>query len=127
MKIQLSKSSQSETVLVAFVVNSKAGKESRSKLTHPTLNQRLKATLDGNEMPTNVSECVIYRDLQFEGYRHVLVVSVPDKPSAESLRQTAATVYSNIKSMKAPTAAIYFDGVPQGKKTLTFYKVSSKV
>lgn len=116
MKIQLSKSSQSETVLVAFVVNSKAGKESRSKLTHPTLNQRLKATLDGNEMPTNVSECVIYRDLQFEGYRHVLVVSVPDKPSAESLRQTAATVYSNIKSMKAPTAAIYFDGVPQGKK-----------
>ena len=32
------------------------------------------------------------------------------------MRQSAATIYNTLKSMKAPSAGIYFDGIPQGKK-----------
>lgn len=116
MKIHLSKSSQSETVLVAFMVNSSVGKEKRSKLTHPALSQRLKSTLESGELSLSNSECTVYRELQFEGHRHVIVVAVSDKITAESMRQTASVIHNTVKSMKAASVAIHFDGIPHGKK-----------
>ncbi|PIS10886.1 MAG: leucyl aminopeptidase [Bdellovibrio sp. CG10_big_fil_rev_8_21_14_0_10_47_8] len=116
MKIELTKTSQSESVLVAFAVNAKQGKESRLKLTHLELGQRLKSAIEDKELSPQPLETVLFRDIQFDGFRHVLVVGVSEKPQHEHIRQLAASVHGALKSAKTSSALIHFDGLPHSKK-----------
>lgn len=116
MKIELTKSSQSGTVLVAFALNSKRGKEERLKLTHKGLNTRLKNAIDGKELSSKAQDSVLFRDMDFEGFRHVLVVGLGENPTHETFRQAAAVVHSNIKSLKASTVSVELEGAVSDKR-----------
>lgn len=121
MKIELTKVSQTGSILVAFAVNSKRGKDERLKLTHASLNTRLKNAIDDKELSSKAQETVLYRDINFEGFRHVLVVGLGDDIQPETLRQAAAAVHSNLKSLKATTASVCIDGVVNDKRKTDVY------
>ena len=116
MKIELAKTSQSGTVLVAFAINAVKGKSDSLKLSHSGLTARLKSAIENKELSSRAQEAVSFRDIQFEGFRHVVVVGLGEKIDAESLRQTAATILGAVQGLKAKSACIYFDGIPHGKK-----------
>lgn len=116
MKVELTKVSQSGSILVAFAVNSKKGKDERLKLTHTTLNTRLKNAIDGKELSSKANESVLYRDIDFEGFRHVVVVGLGDNVTHETLRQAAATVHGNLKAVKATDATVEFGSVLTDKR-----------
>lgn len=116
MKIELSKSSQSGSLLVAFATNAKAGKEERIKLTHADLGKRLKKSVDDKEVSGKFLEHVMFRDIDFSGFRHVIVIGLGEKYDTETIRQAAATVHGAIKASKAKDATVHFDGIPAGKK-----------
>ncbi|MEZ0392469.1 MAG: leucyl aminopeptidase [Pseudobdellovibrionaceae bacterium] len=116
MKIELTKVSQSGAILVAFAVNSKRGKTDSLKLTHSGLNTRLKTAIDGKELSSRAQDSVLYRDMNFEGFRHVLVVGVGDNLNHESIRQAAAVVCNNVKALKGADASVFFDAVIDSKR-----------
>lgn len=116
MKIELSKSSQSGSILIAFATQSKAGKETRIKLTHADLAKRLKNAIDDQEVSGKAQDHVLFRDIDFNGFRHVAVVGLGEKYDAETIRQVASTIHGAVKASKAKDATIHFDGIPAGKK-----------
>jgi leucyl aminopeptidase len=122
MKIELAKPSQTGSLLIAFAtgssVKSKTGKEESVKLTHPTLAKRLKSALESKEVSPAAQSSVSFRDIDFEGFRHVAVVGLGDagKLDHEAIRQVAATVHSVAKSFKAHEVVVHFDGIPHSKK-----------
>ena len=116
MKIELTKVSQSGSVLVAFATHSKAGKTERIKLTHSDLAARLKTAIGDKEVSGKADESVLFRDIEFNGFRHVVIIGIGEKPDHEKVRQAASTILSCLKSLKAKDATIHFDGIPCGKK-----------
>jgi leucyl aminopeptidase len=121
MKIELTKVSQSGSTLVAFAVNSKRGKTDSLKLTHLGLDERLKKAIDDKELSSKPQESVVYRDLNFAGFRHAVVVGVGEKVDSETLRQAAAVVYGSLKSLKATDATVEFESlVPDAESTANF-------
>jgi leucyl aminopeptidase len=121
MKIDLNKVSQSGSILIAFAVNSKKGKDERLKLTHSTLNARLKIAIDDKELSSKAQDSVLYRDTNFEGFRHVAVVGLGSQFDSETIRQAAAAVHSQIKASKATEATVSFDGVLADKRNAAEY------
>lgn len=116
MKIEITKVSQSGTILVAFAVNSKRGKEDRLKLTHAGLNTRLKTAIESKELSSRAQETVLYRDINFEGFRHALIVGAGSSVTPEAVRQLAAAVHGQIKAAKATDVTVHFDGLLEGKR-----------
>ncbi len=120
MKIEVTKTSQSESVLVAFALSSKKGKTEGVKLTHPGLSQRLKTAIDSRELSPKAQELVSFRDIDFEGFRHVVVVGLGEAKDPEQIRQAASCVYSAVKSLKAQDACVQFDGMTQDRSLPKF-------
>ncbi len=116
MKLELTKSSQSGSVLIAFATISKSGKEERLKLTHSELATRLKTAIDDKEVSGANQEHVLFRDIDFNGFRHVVVVGLGEKYDHETVRQTASVVLSAIKTLKAKDATVHLDGIHASKK-----------
>jgi leucyl aminopeptidase len=116
MKIELVKSYQPGTLLVSFAINAKKGKESRLNLTHSQLESRLKIAIDGKELSAKENESVLFRDINFEGYRHALVVGLGENLSHETFRQVAATIQSHVASTKSQSVTIALDGAISDKK-----------
>jgi leucyl aminopeptidase len=120
MKIELTKTSQSGSVLVAFALNAKRGKNEGLKLTHPGLSQRLKTAIESKELSSKAQESVSFRDIDFEGFRHVVVVGLGETIDPEQVRQAASVVHSAVKSLKAQDATIEFDGMTQDRSLARF-------
>lgn len=127
MKIELAKLSQTGSLLVAFATQtstkSKSGKVDSTKLTHNTLSKRLKTALENKEVSPAAQTSVSFRDIDFEGFRHVVVVGLGDetKLDHEAIRQAAAGIHSAAKSLKASDVVVHFDGIPQSKKESALY------
>jgi leucyl aminopeptidase len=116
MKTELTQVSQTGSILVAFALPLKKGKESRLTLTHASLNTRLKNAIDDKELSSKAQDSVLFRDMNFEGHRHVVVVGLGDHLDHETLRQAASTVHANIKHVKATKATVALDGLLTDKK-----------
>jgi leucyl aminopeptidase len=118
MKIELAKPSHTGSLLVAFATSSKRGKDESVKLTHSSLAKRLKSALESKEVSPAAQSSVSFRDIDFEGFRHVAVVGLGDeaKLDHEVIRQVAATVHAAAKSFKAQNVVVHFDGIPHSKK-----------
>ncbi len=120
MKIELTKMSHSGSTLVAFALNEKAGKETRLKITHPALHLRLKKVIDDKELSLKPEECVLFRNMDFEGYKHVVVVGLSDLINHEQIRRTAAAIHCCVKPLSKTlgktVATIDFDGIPADKR-----------
>lgn len=127
MKIELSKLSQTGSLLIAFATSSstqsKSGKTDSTKLTHTTLSKRLKTALESKEVSPAAQTSVSFRDIDFEGFRHVVVVGLGDekKLDPEAIRQVAVSIHSAAKSLKASDVVVHFDGIPHGKKDAASY------
>lgn len=125
MKIDLSKTSHNETSLFVFATSTKnpKSKEMGVKITHTQSAKRLQEALDNKELSAGLGEVSVYRDLHFEGHRHLVVVGLgdPTKLDHESLRHASASIHSVAKQLKSEKNAIHFDGIPHGKKDLPAY------
>jgi leucyl aminopeptidase len=116
MKIELTKSSQSGSVLVAFAVNSKRGKTERLILTHPGLDARLKSAIESRELSSKAQESVLFRDIEFNGFRHVVVVGLGENQDHETFRQAGATIHGHIKALKANDVTVAVDAALTEKR-----------
>ncbi|RYZ84347.1 MAG: aminopeptidase, partial [Proteobacteria bacterium] len=106
----------------ALVVFSKASsqKDKSAKITHSELNKKLTRAIDDKTITGKLSETIVYRELNYKNFRHVLVVGLgkENDMNPESIRQAMAAASEAIKSAGIKEAAIHFDGVSSNKKDL---------
>ncbi|KHD88079.1 MAG: cytosol aminopeptidase [Bdellovibrio sp. ArHS] len=104
----------------ALVVFSKASsqKDKPPKVTHSELHKKLAASLDDKAITGKHQEVVLFRELNYKGFRHVVVVGLgkDNQQTHENVRQSMAAAYEAIKALGVKEAAIHFDGVATGKK-----------
>lgn len=109
----------------ALVVFSKpaTGKEKFAKLTHSELNKTLQASLEDKQISGKHQETVVFRELNFKGFRHVIVAGLgkEDSITHESIRQTVASAFEALKGLGIEEAAVHFDGLGAGKKELAAF------
>lgn len=105
----------------ALVVFSKtsAQKDKPAKVTHTELHKKLAASLDEKVITGKHQEVVTYRELQYKGFRHVIVVGLGKETDInhESVRQSVAVAFEALKSLSVTEAALHFEGIATGKKT----------
>lgn len=116
MKLELAKS-QSETAstVVVFSTMTKKGKQETTKAHSADLQKLLQASIDDKVVTGKAQETVLFRDLNFQGYRNVITAGLGEKFDHESLRQVAAAIYDAIKSAKAQQVDILLDGALSAK------------
>ena len=104
----------------ALVVFSKPAteKEKLAKLTHSELNKVLQASIADKQISGKHQETVIFRELNFKGFRHVVVAGLGKENDIthESIRQTVASAFEALKGLGIEEAALHFDGLGAGKK-----------
>lgn len=100
------------STLVAFSKTS-SQKEKLAEITHKELNKKLATSLEDKMITGAANEVVVFRELGFHGFRHVVVVGLGSTGdlSHEKARQAGAAAYDALKSLKVTEAALHFDGI----------------
>jgi leucyl aminopeptidase len=109
----------------ALVVFSKASsqKEKAAKITHAELNKKLASAIEEKTISGKLSESVLYRELGYKNFRHVLVIGLgkENEITHETVRQALATAHDAIKSAGVKEAAIHFEGITTNKKDAVLF------
>jgi leucyl aminopeptidase len=125
MLTNLIKKSVQEIKCPTLIVFSKASsqKEKLAEITHKDLNKSLGEALAEKNITGKHGEIVIYREMNFQGYRHVAVVGMgsPSELDHEKVRQVAAAAHDAVKSLKTNEAVLHFDGITSSLKDSTVY------
>jgi leucyl aminopeptidase len=125
MNISVTKTHQNESLYVSFStqqsVLSKKEKVTTTKLADKKLAEVLKNSIQDKSLTGKVNEVVLFRELNFENHRHVIVAGLGSKVHAESFRSAAASILSAIKSSKAKIALIDLDSAGSTKKNISDY------
>ncbi len=104
----------------ALVVFSKSSsqKDKPGKVTHSELNKRLAGSLEDKAITGKHQETVTFRELNYKGFRHVIVVGLgkENEITHESVRQSVAAAFEAIKASGVKEAALHFEGITTGKK-----------
>lgn len=104
----------------ALVVFSKSSsqKDKPGKVTHSELNKRLAGSLEDKAITGKHQETVTFRELNYKGFRHVIVVGLgkENEIDHESVRQSMAAAFEAIKASGVKEAALHFDGITTSKK-----------
>ncbi|MBV2169660.1 MAG: leucyl aminopeptidase [Bdellovibrio sp.] len=104
----------------ALVVFSKSSsqKDKPGKVTHSELNKRLAGSLEDKAITGKHQETVTFRELNYKGFRHVIVVGLgkENEIDHESVRQSVAAAFEAIKASGVKEAALHFDGITTSKK-----------
>lgn len=117
LQISLIKSMMAKgQVLVTFASTVKKGKEELVKLHQPTLTKRLQSSIADKSLTGKAQSVSFFRELEFEGFRHVLLVGLGPKVDTEALRKVAAEIKKSLTSAKATEAVIDFDAISTSKK-----------
>lgn len=118
MKIELNKTHNlnQNSTLVVFASCQKKGKEEIVKISHPSLQKQLADSIQDKTITGKAQETVLFRSLNFEKHKNVLVVGIGSKPTHETIRQTAASTHAALKSSQAFESCIHIDGLASGKK-----------
>lgn len=120
MILNLLKKDLSSLTCPTLVVFSKmgTGKDKSARITHPELAKRLAAALADGEIKGKHLEGVLFRGLEFGGFRHVLVVGLGADAEFghEQARQVGAQIHDSLKGAQLSEAAIHFDGLTANKK-----------
>ena len=117
-----SKSDKNDTVLVVFSTSSKSEEKSKSKkdpsvkVHSPGLAKILEPSVTDKIITGKPSEAVVFREMNQEGCRHVVVIGLEEKPEHENYRQIASTIYSATKSLNAKNIFIDVSPLPGNKK-----------
>lgn len=125
MLTHLIKKSVSEIKCPTLIVFSKASsqKEKLAEITHKDLNKSLVDAVNDKYITGKHCEVSIYREMNYQGYRHVVVVGLgaSSELDHEKVRQVAACVHDAVKSLKTTEAALHFDGITTSVKDATQY------
>ncbi|MEQ1723348.1 MAG: leucyl aminopeptidase [Pseudobdellovibrio sp.] len=109
----------------SLVVFSKAGadKTKAAKITHADTAKALQTSLDEKLILGAACEVISFREARFLGYRNVISLGVgPDaKLTHEVVRQAAAALCKEVKSLKTTEVFVNFDGLTANKKDLAEY------
>lgn len=119
--IQKSLKNVSGPVLVSF---SHQTKDKKVKLSRPELNQRLASAIQDKLLSGKASEFQIYREIELEGFRHLVVIGLgSDKDlNHEILRQAAASIYDAINRLNVEEVYLDFDSIPARRNAPAFMK-----
>jgi leucyl aminopeptidase len=125
MLTNLIKKSVQEIKCPTLIVFSKASsqKEKLAEITHKDLNKSLGEALAEKNISGKHGEVVIYRELNFLGYRHVAVIGMgaTSELDHEKVRQVAAAAHDAVKSLKSNEAVLHFDGITSSLKDSASY------
>ena len=125
MLTNLIKKSVQEIKCPTLIVFSKASsqKEKLAEITHKDLNKSLAEALAEKNISGKHGEVVLYREMNFQGYRHVAVVGLgpATEMNHEKIRQVAASAYEAVKSLKSNEAVLHFDGITSSLKDSSSY------
>ncbi|MFN7727637.1 MAG: leucyl aminopeptidase [Bdellovibrio sp.] len=117
MKFELKKSQNGSKadVLVVFATqstrSSKKGSDTTTKIGHAELSKKLAGAVADKSISGKAKETVVYRELDFAGNRHVVVIGVGAMNDSESIRQAGAAAQKAIASLKVSTAVVDIDGL----------------
>jgi leucyl aminopeptidase len=117
MKINLMKSGSARgaTTLVAFVSSLKKDKKEVIKINHLALNKRLAVAVEDGTISAKAQALTLFRDIDFDGFRNVLVVGLGSTVDGEAARKLGAEIKKALTSAKIFEAVIDFDGISTAK------------
>lgn len=103
---------------MAGTSSAKDKKTALAKVTHSELNKTLAASLEEKTITGKHQESIIFREMNFKGFRHVIVIGLgkDSELTHETIRQAMATAYEAVKSLNIKEAAIHFDGITTAKR-----------
>lgn len=106
----------------ALVVFSKSSsqKDKLAKVTHTELHKKLASSIEDKAITGKHQEAVTFREFSFKNYRHVVVIGLGKEGeiSHEAVRQSVAAAFEAVKALGVKEAALHFDGISEGKKSL---------
>lgn len=107
-----------------FVTFSRMSKDKKVRMGHPELSQRLDLAIKDKLITGKASEVQVYRELNFDGLRHVVVVGLGPENDLqhEGVRHVAAAVHDAVKALGVSEAVIDFDSLNVKKNSAAFMK-----
>lgn len=96
--------------------NKKTSADAAVKITHTAANSFFKNAIADKLITGKSLEIVSFREVNFSGYRHVVVAGIGSNPEHENVRQIAAALYKELKSLQLVDAVVHFDGLLASKK-----------
>ncbi len=98
-------------------------KDKPAKITHAETAQALETTLKDKIITGANSETLSFREARFLGFRNVISVGMgaDNKLNHEVVRQAAASLYKESKTIKTTEVFVHFDGLTSSKKDLVQY------
>ena len=125
MLTHLIKKSVQEIKCPTLIVFSKASsqKEKLAEITHKELNKSLALAITDKHITGKHCEVVAYREMNFQGHRHVVVVGLgaTSEITHEKIRQVAAAAHDSVKGLKTNEATVHFDGITTSVKDSVSY------
>lgn len=109
------------STLVVFATSSKKDKEEVVNLHHPGLTKRLAAAIADKSLNGAAQSIHLFNELNFEGFRKVIVAGLGPKITADAIRKTSAEIYKTLKKLKISEAFVEFDGISSAKKNFPQY------
>jgi leucyl aminopeptidase len=108
--------------LVVFA-KANADKTKAAKISHADTAKALQVSLDEKLITGAANEVISFREARFLGYRNVVTLGLgaDSKLTAEIVRQAAASLCKELKSLKTAEAFVQLDGVSANKKDLIEY------
>ncbi|MEK6629070.1 MAG: leucyl aminopeptidase [Bdellovibrionota bacterium] len=116
-------SGQTLVVFAKATTDKKDAKLQTAKITHVDTAKALQTSLDEKLITGSASEVISFREARFLGFRNVisLGLGVEAKLTEEDVRQAAAALCKEIKTLKTTEVFVNFDGVTASKKDLAGY------
>ena len=108
---------------IVFFAKPNASKDKPAVITETELNEIFEESLEDKIITGAANEVVLFREANLNNFRHVLVVGlgVDAKVNHESIRQSAAALYKELKAAKLQEAFVNLDGLTNSKKDLAEY------
>lgn len=110
-------STKSNTILIVFSSVSD-DKDKKPVLHNKLLSKHLEVNLSEKSISGKVGEAVLFRDMAYAQFRHVLVVGLGTMKDLthESFRQCSASVYDYVKQLNMPEAFVDFESLATKQK-----------
>ncbi|MES2802571.1 MAG: leucyl aminopeptidase [Bdellovibrionota bacterium] len=108
---------------VVFFAKTNALKDKPAQITEKDVNSIFETSLDDKLITGVANEAISFREANLNNFRHVIVVGLgaDSKMTGETIRQAAAALYKEVKTLKVSEAFVQLDGLASSKKDLAEY------
>ena len=98
-------------VLVVLSQSRKKGNDKQVSILHPEAAKNLANSVNDKTISGKHKETVLFREKNFNGYKHILVAGLGSEDHHEKFRQTATAILRALQTLKIKTAHVSLDGV----------------